>query len=624
MCGIAGFAGQGSDATIRKMTDALRHRGPDAEGFFYDEKTQLHLGHRRLSIIDLADGTQPMLSADKRFAVVFNGEIYNHAELRNELQAAGHRFASDHSDTEVLLHGYAKWGANLQDRLNGMWAFVIYDVEKKQLFGSRDRFGKKPFFYFQNQGTFAFASELTALLEHPSSPRSLSTIGLQKFFAYSLIPAPHSIIEGIRKLPAGHCFHFDLQSHSLKLQPWWEYRLEPDDELSGRSEEFLAEEFRERLKNAVARRLVADVPLGVFLSGGIDSTAVTALAADIRSADKVSTFSIGFDEASFDESAYAQAAAESIGTKHHCEKLSLSDSRRLLPSLLQRIDEPQGDNSLLPTWLLCKSARKHVTVALGGDGGDELLAGYDPFKALTSARKYHRTMPRGIHPALRKLANFLPVSHRNMSLDFKVKRMLRGLSYAPSCWLPAWMGALEPSEINDYFGSSLSAEELYSEAIAAWESPSATNDIDRATQYFIKIYLQDGILAKVDRASMLNSLEVRAPFLDIELVDFIRKLPPHFKYRNGRGKLLLRTALRGSVPDTVLERKKKGFGSPMGAWFRQGLASQAADETNAFAKKRQTAHRAGKQDERLFLWAQYALDEWKAGHKKASIVPKSQ
>ncbi|MFV0416529.1 MAG: asparagine synthase (glutamine-hydrolyzing), partial [Chthoniobacterales bacterium] len=551
------------------------------------------------------------------FAVIFNGEIYNHAELRRELEIEGCHFASDHSDTEVLLHAYAKWGAKLQDRLNGMWAFVIYDAEKKQLFGSRDRFGKKPFYYFQSGDTFAFASELSALLEHPNCPRSISTIGLQKFFAYSLIPAPHSIIEGVHKLPAGHCFHFDLQSRNLKLQSWWEYRLEPDEALANRSADFLAEELRERLQTAVSRRLIADVPLGVFLSGGIDSTGVTALAARIRPAAEVSTFSIGFDEASFDESSYAQAAAESIGTKHHCEKLKLADSCKLLPTLLQNIDEPQGDNSLLPTWLLCRSARKHVTVALGGDGGDELLAGYDPFKALSPARKYQSVIPKNIHPALRGLANFFPVSHRNMSLDFKVKRMLRGLSYSAPCWLPAWMGALEPKEINDYFGSSLSSEELYSEAIAAWNSESATNDIDRASQYFIKVYLQDGILAKVDRASMLNSLEVRAPFLDIELVDFIRKLPPHLKYRNGSGKYLLRSALREVVPDFVLERKKKGFGSPVGAWFRQGLQSENTDKNNSFAVKRQAAHRSGKKDERLFLWAQYALDEWKTGHKQA-------
>ncbi|HYR57294.1 MAG TPA: asparagine synthase (glutamine-hydrolyzing), partial [Chthoniobacteraceae bacterium] len=428
MCGIAGFVGPGDRAVLRSMTDAIRHRGPDAEGHWVDESAGVFLGHRRLSIVDLSGGAQPMWTRDGRIGVVFNGEIYNHAELRAELKARGCEFLTDHSDTEVLLHGYAEWGDAFVERLNGMWAFVIYDRTRHRLFGSRDRFGKKPLYYFHESGAvgtscFGFASELPALLAHPRCPREVSPLSLKKYFAYCYIPAPRSIYERVWKLPGGHSFSYELDPvaavesdapprGTLKAWRWWEFVLEPSDvaavydrrtspgekspavtDRRYRNVDALCEQIRATLERAVQLRLMSDVPLGVFLSGGIDSSAIAALAAKHVPAGQLNTFSIGFNELSFDESSYARLIAQKLGTQHREDILDLDKSVALLPDIIARLDEPLGDGSLLPTFLLSRFTRQHVTVALGGDGGDELFAGYDPFRALRRAERYARLVP---------------------------------------------------------------------------------------------------------------------------------------------------------------------------------------------------------------------------------------
>lgn len=618
MCGIAGFVAPrptGDREVLERMTQALAHRGPDAEGYLIAPEMGLHLGHRRLSIVDLSGGAQPMSTADGKCAIVFNGEIYNHPELRKELLALGHSFQTDHSDTEVLLEGYRAWGRQMLDRLNGMFAFAIYDRERGQLFIARDRFGKKPLYWFHRDGVFAFASELTALLHHPAAPRNESGIALKKYFAYGYIPAPHSIIDGIFKLPGGWCGDLDLASGQWTPSKWWEFILEPStEEVTPTRCDAWAEELLEKLDGAVKRRLMADVPLGVFLSGGIDSSAVAALAARHLPAGRLRTFSIGFTDPSFDESAYAREAAAIIGCTHECEILDLDRASDLLPGLLARLDEPMGDASILPTWLLSGFTRRHVTVALGGDGGDELFAGYDPFKALRWAGQYARLVPRSIHPAIRVLASRLPVSHANISLDFKIKRTLRGLSYPEKLRLPIWMGPLEPSEINDYFGDQTSEEELYCEAITAWESAGdQAHSVDRALQFFTRLYLQDDIMAKVDRASMLHGLEARSPFLDLEVVDFARRLPHAVKLRQGTTKWILKKALESVLPASILFRKKKGFGTPMGAWLRDGVITPEIPSGSeaSVVRKAMQAHRSGKGDERLFLWSQLVLESWR-------------
>ena len=350
MCGIAGFVGEGTREDIVRMNDAQGWRGPDAEGVWTDPALGIYLGHMRLSIIDLGGGPQPMWTAAGDVGIVFNGEIYNHAELRIELRALGARFVSDHSDTEVLLHGYTMWGDKFVDRLNGMWAFVIYDRSRRRLFASRDRFGKKPFYYTHRRGLFAFASELGALRAHRSINSRVSSLALRKFFAYGYVPAPTAYCMAYRNCRAV-TLGADLATGSLRVWKYWDFRIEPFDDVPIDAEENWCEELRALLARAVKRRLVSDVPIGAFLSGGIDSSAVAAFAARQLGPNRLHTYSIGFEEPSFDESAYAQRAAEFVGSEHETRILSIDAARRVAPAVLRRLDEPIGDSSLLPTYL---------------------------------------------------------------------------------------------------------------------------------------------------------------------------------------------------------------------------------------------------------------------------------
>ncbi len=553
-----------------------------------------------------------MWTADGRIGVVFNGELYNHAEIRAELSGRGHRFLTDHSDTEVLLHGWREWGEDLLPRLNGMWAFVLYDRDRRVLFGARDRFGKKPLFYHHRPGLFVFGSELSALEAHPEFPRDLDPMALRKYFAYAAIPAPRTLYLAGRKLPPGHHFTLDLVGDTLRVARWWEFVLEPED----RPVETWCEQLRSALDQAVRRRLLSDVPLGVFLSGGIDSSAIAAFA--VRHSPHIATFSVGFTDPSFDESAHARRVATLLGASHHEETLDLETARSFLPEIVSRLDEPMADPSLLPTWLLARFTRREVTVALGGDGGDELFAGYDPFRALAPAQRYAGIVPRPVHAAIRALANLLPVSHANLSLDFKIKRTLRGLSHPPRHWNAAWMGPLEPGEIDDLLNEPIDPEELYSEAVEAWDRNPQADPVERSTQFFVRLYLTDQILVKLDRATMMHGLEGRSPFLDIDLVNLARRIPSSLKLRDGTTKWILKQALAPLLPVDILHRKKKGFGMPIGRWLREGAFPIPLDQLPAgldreAIRRRESAHRAGKHDDRLFLWAAWLLGSWMAG-----------
>ena len=611
MCGIAGFVGTGDILDLQEMNKSLAHRGPDAAGVWTDTEQAVFLGHRRLSVIDLTGGAQPMWTRDGDTGIVFNGEIYNHAELRLQLEALGYVFSTDHSDTEVLLHGYREWGYDVTSRLNGMWAFAIYERSKGVIFCSRDRFGKKPFFYTQTANLFAFASELTALCRHRHIRLKISTTSLQKYFAYGFIPSPNSLYEGIHKLPAGHSLVFHLQSRKITLRKYWELLLEPFEERPANAEEEWCENIRELLARAVKRRLISDVPLGVFLSGGLDSSAITAFASHSHTTDRLDTFSIGFDEADFDESDYAELMARIHGTWHRKEILSLDKAREILPDIAAQIDEPLGDSSLLPTYLLCRYTRKYVTVALSGDGGDELFAGYAPFRALKAAALYSRLVHRPIHTAISAAIGMLPVSHNYMSLDFKLKRTLRGLGYPCQLWNPVWLGPLEHHEIEELFNQPIDLDDLYSEAIDVWDACGSSSLIDKTLQFYTRLYLQDDILVKADRASMLNSLEVRSPFLDIELVDFVRRIPSCYKLRNGETKYILKKAMQPLLPKSILRRGKQGFAIPVGKWFKSGYLHidgahplLNADITRRFHQE----HVRGRSDHRLFLWSQWFLN----------------
>ena len=611
MCGLTGFVGTGGRADLEAMADAITHRGPDDAGFHIEEEFALHLGFRRLAVVDIAGGRQPMWNEDKSACVLFNGEIYNQTELRAELIAAGHIFRSDHSDTEILVHGYEEWGEDLPGRLNGMFAFVVWDRARRRLFAARDRFGEKPFFYTIRSGFFAFASELSALIRHPAVDRTIDQRALQKFFAYGYIPAPNALYRGARKLPGGCSLTFDLRDFRLRERRYWRFAIDADEHAPDTRIPALSEELRALLDRAVARRLVSDVPLGIFLSGGIDSSTVLALAARHRTPASLDTFTIGFNEASYDETSYARAVAIAIGTRHHEQILDFDTARDRAPDILARLDEPTGDASILPTYMLCAFARQTVTVALSGDGGDELFAGYDPFAALAPAAWYDRLVPPPVHLLLRRMTGLLPRKTTNMSLDFKLRRAMMGLSYPPRVRLPAWMSPLEPARMGELFEQPLPVDDLYSEAIEVWDNAKARNPIDRTLEFFTNLYLQDDILAKTDRAAMMVSLEARAVFLDNDVVDFCARLPHRYKYRHGIRKFLLRRAAEGLVPDMVLKRPKKGFGIPLARWIRQMPAAPPLDPVAglrpAWIAKCWSAARAGQEDERLLLWSWLSL-----------------
>lgn len=609
MCGIAGFLGAGDEAALRRMAQRLVHRGPDEEGFLIDGAHRAYLAHRRLSILDLSGGQQPMQSRDGRLTIVFNGEIYNFRELRAQLQQLGAQFKTDHSDTEVLLLAWQHWGPSMFERLNGMWAFAILDLNRQQLILSRDRFGKKPLFYSRRSDGFAFSSELISLRQHPATPSAPCERALRKYYAYGFVPAPLTFIEGVSKLPGGHWMSVELDTYQVDVHRYWQYQAEPPDTYTRADVSRWTDQLLELLERAVRRRLVADVPVGSFLSGGIDSSTVSALAMKIVGSQKLQTFSIGFDEATFDETVYARAVAKHIGADHQVEQLSIDRAIEILPDVLSGLDEPIGDSSILPTYLLCKHARQHVTVAIGGDGADELLAGYDPFVALRYASLYDRMVPRPLHRAISLVASKLPVSHRYMSFDFRLKRTLRGLDHSPNLWLPVWMAPLAPSELEALFREPVDLDDLFSEAIDAWDGCASEDPVDRTIAFYIKLYLQEDILVKVDRASMLNSLEVRSPFLDIEFVDFVRRLPAAVKIRRGDTKWILKRAAATLLPEQVLKRSKQGFGVPIGKWFSEDRLP--ADPPGAYNPQFWSAavqqHRSLQSDQRAYLWSDWLL-----------------
>ena len=613
MCGICGFTGGGDVHTLDAMMTAMVYRGPDDSGRWSNDRG-IYFGHRRLSIVDPTGGHQPMVTDDGHLILAFNGEIYNHVELRRELKGYGYRFNSSHADTEVVLHGYHRWGADVVQHLNGMWAFAILDQREGTLFLSRDRFGKKPLFFSQEGKNFIFSSELASLQKHSSVNSSLDRDALLSYFAHGYIPAPNSILTGVKKLPAGHNLTYDLASGRTKLQRYWRYKSEPDQRWLTREDE-LAETLAAELLNSIRLRLIADVPVGVFLSGGIDSSSLAALAMNADLGHSVSTYSIGFEDKSFDESPYSNDMARLLGSEHHFYQLSKADCIAALERIYTQLDEPMADSSLIPTFLLCAIAKKNVTVALGGDGADELFAGYDPFKALKPAYAYAKIVPRKLHQLITSVTRSLPVSHRNMSLDFKLKRFLSGLGYDERVRNAIWLSTLPPGHVSALFAQPIDIYKTYDQAISSWNAPGIENAIDATTQFYIELYLQNNILTKIDRAGMLNSLEVRAPFLDINFVNLVRTIPSALKFRRGITKYILRKSVSRMIPVEILNRPKRGFGAPVGRWFKDSVLTinpeilDGVVDTNVTRRLHQE-HLEGKADWRNFLWAHFVLEKW--------------
>lgn len=628
MCGIAGLLSLSPEspleqAVVESMADCLRHRGPDDRGVYVDK--HVALGHRRLSIIDLAGGHQPLANEDGSLRLIFNGEIYNFASLRKELEDKGHRFSTC-TDSEVILHAYEEEGVRCLERLNGMFAFALWDARKRLLFCARDRMGQKPLYYGIVGGQFVFASELKAFRRHPRMTPRLDLKALTAYLAYEYVPSPMSILEGIRKLEAG-CFlvvEVDQPPRIIdEIQPqrYWDIRFDPHE----RPSEIMASELVEHLRRAVERRLVADVPLGVFLSGGIDSSAIVALMTQLRPANTVQTFTIGFDDPTYDESSHARLVARHFGTDHHEERLSAGRMLEILPQVLEQMDEPFADPSILPTSLLSGFARKHVTVALGGDGGDELFAGYDPFAAHL-AGGIASAIPMWIRRGMNRAAGCLPTSHRNISLDFKVRKFLEGLNYPPSERHWAWMGSFPPDRQRQILRpealENVVPEEAYALAQKYWDSAAGSDDVHRTIYQYCKLYLQDDILVKIDRASMMHGLEARSPMMDYEFVEWTAGVPSNQKLSGLRRKILLKKAMRGLLPDAVIDRPKKGFGIPVGRWLQgplrenleRTLSVDAIEATGLFRpdpiQRLILEHMENRLDHRKPLWTLLVFMEW--------------
>ena len=619
MCGIAGevaFRAPPDASAVHRMADALRHRGPDAEGFYTDGPVAL--GHRRLSILDLEGGVQPMLRAG--CALVFNGQAYDFAALRTELEGLGHSFTT-RSDTEVVLVAYLAWGERFVEKVHGMFAIALWDGRSRKLVLARDRLGKKPLYYAHDGQKLTFGSELKAFVAHGGISREIDPAALAQYLAVECVPAPRSIFQRISKLPAGHLAVFD--DKGLRLRRYWDLPAPTADGQQRQPEpaeaEEAAAELTRLLDRAVARRLVADVPVGVFLSGGVDSTAITALA--LRHKRPLSTFSIGFQEASFDESAFAKLAADRLGTVHHAEMLSGTACLDLLPDAVASLDEPFADPSFLPTLLLSRFTRKHVTVALAGDGGDELFAGYDPFLAHRPAQLLS-ALPEPAKRLLQAAAALLPSAQTNMSFDFRLKQLLRGITAQPALRHQTWIGSFLPAELSkllrpglrQHASEDVAFRAVLDEAARGRDLGVDEGSIDEALRFYMARYLVDDILVKADRASMAASLEVRAPFLDTEVVEFAARLPWRLKLSLTKTKLVLRRALAGLVPEEILARPKKGFGIPVAAWIRgplrplfEDLFSEGSLQQSGFfepkeARRLLDVHLSGEADLRKPLW----------------------
>ena len=617
------------------MTRTLRRRGPDDEGYFIDEPGGGGLGHRRLSIIDLEGGHQPLGTADGSIQVVVNGEIYNFVALREELIALGHRFQT-RSDSEVVVHGYAAWGEKVVERLDGMFALAIWDVKNRRLLLARDRMGKKPMYYAMvgpQRRTLIFGSEIKALAVHPEMEHRISPTALASYLSYECLAEDSCIYEGAHKLPAGSYLVFDRERGRLRIEEFWRMRFEdvpgvPD--LSRWSESRIVEELTARISEAVRVRLVSDVPLGVFLSGGIDSSLVTAAMARSLPAKQIKSFSITFDDPSFDEGPHARKVAAHLGTDHHEERLSSKLMIDILPEVADFMCEPLGDASIIPTYLLSRFARQTVTVALGGDGGDELFLGYPTFQADSVARQLDRIasepMERRVGAWAGRAAGWLPVSRKNMSLDFKIKRFAQGLGFAPDLRHQAWMGSFLPSEARTLFSKDygpLALSQHPYALVASFRDRGGFRDHwDALTYQYARLYLTGCVLTKVDRASMAVGLEVRAPLLDTQVVNFANALPGDYKLRGMTTKYVLKQAARAFLPREILERPKKGFGVPVGEWLRGPLLPLARDLLSPynvgalgyFDPKETTRlleeHDRGLADHRKPLWTLMAFLMW--------------
>jgi asparagine synthase (glutamine-hydrolysing) len=630
MCGIAGqVRADGAPVAedlIVGMCAAQEHRGPDARGLHV--RGPVGLGIQRLRVIDLDSGDQPVYNEDRSVAVVLNGEIYNYAELRRELQRAGHTLTTN-GDTEVIAHLYEEHGVECLSRLQGMFCFALWDERRSRLFVARDRVGKKPLFYSFCNGVLSFASELRALLQDPGVPREIDPAAIDAYLAYGYVPAPLSAFRGVEKLPPGHRLLF--QDGALRIERYW--RLDYSAKLVVDDPRELDERIRASLRTAVAKRLVADVPVGAFLSGGIDSSAVVAAMAE-QSSEPVKTFSIGFADEAFDELPRARLIAERFATDHH-ELIVEPDAARLLPKIAQQYGEPFGDASALPCFHLAELAREHVTVALNGDGGDESFAGYQRYSSNLLAARLER-LPASLRGTIAAAATRLGESADPRALRSRAQRFATRLAgerqgrylHQMSLFDSEQRDALYTAEFAQLVAPD-GADELL---LGPWREAGGAALLDQLLEVDTTVYLPGDLLAKIDIATMAYSLEARSPLLDHELMELAAAIPAEHKAHGTQRKIALRRALRGWVPDEILDGRKQGFQLPVGRWLRTDLAPFARevllDPDGASREWTRAAevealidgHVAGTADHGDRLWALLMLELW-AGSLTAGKNP---
>lgn len=600
---------------LQRMNDAMRHRGPDDAGYHLAEGVGLAM--RRLSIIDLVSGSQPIYNEDRSLAIVFNGEIYNHAELRTQLIARGHNYRT-RTDTETILHAYEEYGEECPRKLNGMFAFAIWDSRKELLFVARDRIGIKPLYYYQDGEQLIFASELKSILQQRDVPRNIDRKSLDTFLTFEYIPRSYSIFQDIHKLLPAH--YLIYERGKITIRPYWHLSFQASEESEGQ----LAEQFVALLTDAVKIRLMSDVPLGAFLSGGLDSSSVVALMS--RSSNNgVKTFSIGFADKTYNELPYARRVAQVFATEHHEEFIN-PDIVDLTAKLIHHLDEPLGDFSIFPTFLVSEMARRHVKVVLSGDGGDELFAGYDTYIADRLARKFS-CLPRFLRTnCLAAIADQLRPSEKKKGLRNRIKRFAEGARLPADLQHVRWMIFLQNAEKQRLYSSDFlrdlgdfDAHDLMLEQFASCNS---NDPLDQQQYVDIHTYLVDDILVKVDRMSMATSLEARVPFLDYRFVEFAATVPSHLRLRGKTSKYLLKRAMTDILPIEIIQRNKEGFSIPIKNWMKKELKPMMLDALSPASIKKSGffdsntvqslihEHLQGRENHSHRLWALMVFQLW--------------
>ena len=623
MCGICGIVNYNTSPidieALKKMNQAQIHRGPDDEGYYLTKK--VGLGFKRLSIIDLTTGNQPMHSEDKGIWAVCNGEIYNYQELKQILQNKSHSFYTK-SDAEVIVHLYEEHGEDFIKKLDGMFAIALWDEREKKLILARDNMGQKPLHYSFVDNGVVFSSEIKSMLQHPKVSKTLDYNAVSKYFTYEFVPAPATIFSKIKKVQPGH--KLVITKDKIINEPYWDIRYSSGTDSKLYNEDEAAAELDNLLKKSVKKRLISDVNLGAFLSGGLDSSYIISLMSELSSAS-VKAFNIAFDDKSFDESRHAKKVAEYLGVDYHQERLSDRQLLDIIPGICDVLDEPLADASIVPAYLLSSFTGKHVKVALSGDGGDELFAGYPTYGAHKTA-EYFKLLPAPVISQLKKIVNKLPVSLNNFSFDFKAKKFVSGLGTSSEERHYRWMGSYTPEEkkclFTDDFRENLSNIDEFEDIRQHLDKCNSKDSLEKLLYLDAKLYLQDDVLVKVDRASMANSIEVRSPFLDKEFVEFVSSLEPSLKLRKFKTKYILKKAALKRLPKEIVNRPKKGFGIPIGKWINGELRSFVTDVLDPSLIKRQgifdgkyvkkilDEHFHKKKDNRKLIWTLLIFQLW--------------